>query len=88
MRGAVSGAAEKASRHLDRVDALPVGSGRLGLDWFLAGDSSGGRTGGSITYDHRLAERLSVFGEGWAGYGWQDRSGFAYGALAGVRWGF
>ena len=85
MREAVSVEALIASKRLDHVDTLPVGSGQLDLSLFGRGEFTGGLAGGSLTYEHRATEDLSLFGEGWAGYGWGDQSGFGYGVNAGLR---
>lgn len=88
MREAVSAESLISSRHLDRVSELAVGSGHLDLDIFARGDLAGGLAGGSLSYDHHVREDLSLFGEGWLGYGFGDRQGFEYGVSAGLRWRF
>jgi len=85
MRDAVLLESEAASKRLDHVDSLPVGSGLLSANLFLRGDMDGGLGGGSLDYEHRATDRLSLFGQGWAGYGWGDLSGLGYGASAGLR---
>ena len=85
MREAVGAETLIASARLDRVDALPVGSGHLDLGLFGRGGLAGGLAGGALDYEHHVATRLSLFGEGWAGYGWGNRAGLGYGASAGLR---
>lgn len=86
MREAVSAEALVASERLDHVDSLPVGRMFLGTSFFGRGDAGGGLAGGALTYEHRPTDALSLFAEGWAGYGWGDQAGFGYGASAGLRW--
>lgn len=86
MRDAVSAEALFASERLDRVDRLAPGSGHLDLNLFGRGDLDGGMAGGALDYEHRVRERLSLFGEAWAGYGWGEQAGLGYGASAGLRW--
>lgn len=88
MREAVDLFGDRASDRLDEVDLQSVGSGTLDLSIFAEGDLDGGMAGGKVGYEHRATEDLSLFGEGWAGYGYGDRGGFEYGALGGVRWRF
>lgn len=79
---------DRVSDRLDGVDLLSVGSGALDLSVFTEGDLAGGLAGGKVSYEHRTTKDLSLFGEGWAGYGYGDRSGLEYGALGGLRWRF
>ncbi len=88
MREAVDLFGDRASDRLDEVGELPVGSGALDLTIFAEGDLDGGMAGGKLGYEHRVKEDLSIFGEGWAGWGYGDRGGFEYGALGGLRWRF
>lgn len=88
MKDAVSLNSEAASKRLDHVDSLEPGSGLLRADLFLQGDFDGGLAGGTLGYEHRVRDDLSLFGEGWLGTGWGDRSGLEYGAQAGLRWRF
>ena len=41
--------------------------------------------GGSAAYEHRATDAVSLFGEGWAGYGFGERRGLEYGLAAGLR---
>jgi hypothetical protein len=88
MRDAVATEELLASKHLDHVDELSVGTGHLDVNLFGRGDLYGGLAGGSVSYDHRIRDDVSLFGEGWAGYGWGDRTGLEFGASAGMRWRF
>lgn len=80
MRSAVGAESLIATEHLDRVDELPVGSGHLDLSVF----GRDGIFGGTLGYDHRVRDDLSLFAEGWAGYD----GDLHYGASAGLRWRF
>ena len=87
LADAVTAAREAASTHLDRVDSLPVGSGQLQLNLFGDGTLDDGVFGGAASYERRISETLSAFGEGWAGYDY-GASAAAWGAAAGARWRF
>ena len=86
MREAVGAATLIASAHLDRVDALPVGSGHIDLNLFGRRDAGGGLVGGALDYEHHVADAWSLFGEGWAGCGYGDQAGLGYGVSAGMRY--
>lgn len=71
------------TQRLDRVDGLPVGSGRL--DALIFGEP--GMVGGAVDYEHRVAESVSLFGRGHAGVirgvsGWDPD----WGVLTGLRY--
>jgi len=77
----------EAETALDRVEALPVGSGKLDLTAYLHGNRSAGSFGAAADFEHRRTRRLSVFARGWASYTWTpaDR-GTDFGMLGGIRY--
>jgi hypothetical protein len=78
---------EEAQAALDRVEALPVGHGKVDLAGYLHGNRSVGSVGAVLEYEHRMSTRWSTFGRGWAAYTWapQDR-GSDFGMLGGIRY--
>ncbi len=75
----------EATRALDRIDLMPVGTGRLDAFGFMRGDLHGGMAGGAIEYGHRVTRRASLFGRAEAGYRYGPESGFEYSGLLGGR---
>jgi hypothetical protein len=55
-----------------RVEALPVGSGRLDLGLMLRGGTGAGILGALVDYEHRFSKTTSAFAEGMAGAAWDD----------------
>ena len=76
---------KEATRHLDRIDMLPVGSGLLEASMFARGGVDGGSAGAAVDYSHRLSESLSVFGEAEAGVHYGHASELYYQGLLGIR---
>lgn len=75
-------ASKRAALYLDRSDALPVGTGLVNL--FLSADPNSRLIG--LDAEHRVSDRLSIFGEAHAGYvktsdDWER----SWGALGGAR---
>lgn len=71
---------------LDRVEELPVGSGKLDVTAYLRGSGGAGVLGGSLDYEHHATARVSTFGTAWLGGSFDSRGLRSdYGALAGLR---
>lgn len=81
---------KEAQARLDRVDALPVGTGHLDLTAYLRGNTTTLRGGLQADYERRVKKNLSVFGQGWLGTDWARDTGYDldYGVLGGLRWSF
>jgi len=77
---------DEARLELDRVEALPVGAGKLDLTAYLRGNTDALHAGARVDVEHRTTSRLSLFGQGWAGMTWSSAGrAVDYGALAGLR---
>lgn len=80
---------DEGRKALDRVEELPVGTGKIDLTAYLRGTGGVGSFGGMIDYEHRVTRRWSTFGNAWAGATYGDGPLRAdYGALGGLRFRF
>ena len=65
---------------LDRVETTEQGHGKLSLGGFIEGPSV--RAGVRGELGAKVAQDLSTYVQGWAGY----RNSWEYGVLGGFRW--
>lgn len=70
---------------LDATEKLEPGRGQLDLGAYVRGHGDTGVAGAQLEYQHHVAPRTSVFGNGRVGYGWGDAAGLNYEATAGLR---
>lgn len=67
------------------METRSVGSGHIDLFGYLRGDTTSGRAGIGVDYEHRIAEELSAFGTAniWGRWGGVDA--LEYDLMFGLR---